>query len=453
MAAPPFYLVPLTHPAWDEALACARRLPPEAMAELRLDLFPGEDPEAMVQALGRRCLVTCRRAGAGGAWQGDEAGRLERLLCGARSRPAWVDLEWDLPVPPALAECLPHVRLLRSIQVGPGVFDLEQRLRDLPRGDAFQWVGHAASLLDNARLRGPLAWARDRSLALSAFLLGPKGIPGRCMQAAWGGSFTCAQADDGPPPAAGAITLERMLGWRCHKLHAGFGLCGVLGQPVLHSLGPGYHNPRFQRSFKDLLYLPLDCGDPHEAQAALEALEILGASLTKPLKETLPPRLGLAGPLNTLWRRSPDEPWQGANTDFTALDAALDGLAQGPVLVLGEGGVAETTRQVLLGRGRPWLLASRRSPLAPEAVRGFAPVGVIQATSLGMDAGDPLPFPELLEAAGVSARWAVEWIYKEDTAFAGWARDGGRHLVAGAQLFEAQAAGQSAAFVRECGGN
>jgi 3-dehydroquinate dehydratase/shikimate dehydrogenase len=452
MVAPPFYFVPLTHATWAEALACARRLPPEAMAELRLDLFPGEEPEAMVKALERHCLVTCRRADEGGAWDGDETVRLERLLAGARCRPAWVDLEWDLPVPPALADCLTHVRLLRSVHVPPGVFDLEHRLRDLPRGDAFKWVGHAASLVDNARLRAPLAWARDRKLALSAFLMGPKGIAGRCLQAAWGGSFTYAQPDDGPAAAPGQLTLGRMLDWRCHRLHPGHGLCGVLGQPALHSLGPAYHNPRFQRAFKDLLYLPLECGDPAEAEAALEALEVVGASLTAPLKESLPARLGLEGPLNTLWRRRPGEPWQGANTDAIALDAALEGLRPGPVLLLGDGGVAETTRRVLQRRGWPCLRASRRAPLDPDAVSRFAPVGVVQATRLGMDPGDPLPFPELLAALEASARWAVEWIYKEDTAFAAWARDGGRRLVAGAELFQAQAAAQSAAFIRECGG-
>jgi 3-dehydroquinate dehydratase/shikimate dehydrogenase len=452
MAAPPFYFVPLTHATWEEACACARKLPPEAMAELRLDLFPGEEPEAMVMALGRRCLVTCRRADEGGAWQGDEAGRLERLLAGARSRPAWVDLEWDLPVPPALVECLPHVRLLRSVHVGEGVFDLDKRLLDLPRGDAFKWVGRAGTLADNAKLRGPLAWARDRKLALSAFLMGAKGIPGRCMQAAWGGSFTYAQADDGPPAAPGQITLGRMMAWRCHRLHADYGLCGVLGQPVLHSLGPGYHNPRFQRAFKDLLYLPLECGDPGEAEAALEALEILGASLTAPLKESLPARLGLEGPLNTLWRRRAGDPWQGANTDFIALDAAMAGLEPGPVLVLGGGGVAETTRRVLQHRGWPCLCESRSSPLAAGAVRAFGPVGVVQATKLGMDPIDPLPFPEALAEAEATARWGVEWIYKEDTAFAAWAGDGGRRAVLGGTLFEAQAAAQSTAFIGECGG-
>jgi shikimate 5-dehydrogenase len=243
-----------------------------------------------------------------------------------------------------------------------------------------------------------------------------------------------------------------MLAWRCHRLHAGCGLCGVLGQPVLHSLGPGYHNPRFQRAFKDLLYLPLECGDPEEAEAALEALELLGASLTAPLKESLPARLGLEGPLNTLWRRRAGEPWQGANTDFIALDAALDGLEPGPVLVLGDGGVAETTRRVLQRRGWPCLQGARRNRTEAVEVRGFGPVGVVQATRLGMDQGDPLPFPELLAAAEATARWGVEWIYKEDTAFAAWAADGGRRAVLGGALFEAQAAAQSAAFIRECGG-
>jgi 3-dehydroquinate dehydratase type I len=452
MAAQPFYFVTLTHPDWAAALACARALPPEAMAELRLDLHPDLDPETLVRDLGRRCLVTCRRREEGGAWAGTEAARLDRLLQAVRSRPAWVDLEWDLEVPGDLAGALSHVRLLRSVHVPGGVFDLEARLGDRPPGDAYKWVGHAARLDDNVRLKGPLAWARNRGLRLSAFLMGPKGVAGRCLQAAWGGAFTYAQPDDAGAAAPGQLTLGRMRAWRCHRLHPGFGLCGVLGQPALHSLGPDYHNPRFQRAFKDLVYLPLECGDGDEAVAALDGLELLGASLTAPLKAAVPARLGLPGPLNTLWRRRPGDPWQGANTDATALDGALADLAPGPVLVLGDGGVAQTTRRVLQGRGWPCLAASRRAPAAPDAVRAFAPVGVVQATRLGMEPGDPAPFPELLEAAGATVRWGVEWIYKERTAFAAWAGDGGRRLVSGAALFAAQAAAQSELFVGGCGG-
>lgn len=452
MALPPPYFVTLTHPDWKDAEACGRRLPDEALPEVRLDLYPDLPAEAMVRSLGRKCLVTCRRREDGGAWDGDEASRIERLLEAARGRPAWLDLEWELPIPPELEEARSHLRLLRSVHVGEGVFDLDARLRDLPGGDAYKWVGRAGRLADNARVKGALAWARDHEVTLSAFLMGPKGIPSRCLQFAWGGAFTYAAADDAPAAAPGQVPLSRMLAWRCHRLHAGHGLCGVLGSPVLHSRGPAFHNPRFQAAFKDLLYLPLECGDAAEALEAMEALPVLGASLTSPLKETLPPLAGLPAPLNTLYRRGPGAPWEAANTDALALDAALAGLARGPVLVLGDGGVAATTRAALGKRGWPVLQASRKLGTAARDVEAFAPAGIVQATALGMAPGDPAPFPELLEAARPTAKWAVEWIYKEDTAFAAWAREAGLRLVEGAALFEGQARAQSDLFIRGCGG-
>ncbi|HNX30107.1 MAG TPA: type I 3-dehydroquinate dehydratase [Holophaga sp.] len=451
MNQPPFYVVPLTHASWDEAQASARLLPPEAIPELRLDLFPDLEPEEMIRGLRRFCVVTHRRACEGGAWEGSEEDRLARLAAAAEARPAWIDLEWDLAVPEPIRNHRSHVRLLRSVHVPPGVFDLEARLAALPEGEAYKWVGHAGRLSDNARLKPALAWARDRGIPLSAFLMGPKGVPSRCMQAAWGGAFTYAAPDDGPPAAPGQLPLATLRAWRLHKLHPRHELCGVLGSPVMHSRGPAYHNARFQAAFKDLVYLPLDCGSADEACEALERLGILGASLTAPLKETLPPRLGLRGPLNTLWRRAPGLPWQSANTDAVALREALGRLAPGPVLVLGAGGVAHTTFEVLREQGRPWLGASRAEPGSPSGIAQLAPVGVVQATSLGMQAGDPRPFPELLEAARPTLRWAVEWIYKEETAFARWSREAGLTLVEGGTLFEGQASAQSRAFVEGCG--
>ncbi len=448
----PFYLVTLSHADWEAAEACARRLPPEALPELRLDRFPEHDPGALVDALHRRCLVSCRRISEGGRWpDGDEKARLERLLAAVEARPAWVDLEWDLPVPHALTQHRSHVNLLRSVHVAPGVFDLPRRLENLPPGEAYKWVGHAERLADNARLKTGLAWARDHRIALSAFLMGPKGLPSRALQGAWGGAFTYAAPDDGPPAAPGQVGLATLRAWRCHRLGPGTGLCGVLGHPVLHSRGPAFHNARFQRAFKDLLYLPLDAEDATEALEAMEALDLLGASLTMPLKETVPAALGLPAPLNTLWRRAPGAPWQHANTDGEALAEALAQHPSGPVLLLGDGGVAATSRAVLEATRRPVLQASRRSPAPPETVRAFAPVGVVQATALGMRVDDPCPFPGLLEAALPSLRWAVEWVYKEDTAFAAWARASGLTLIEGAELFERQAQAQSRRFIEGCG--
>jgi shikimate 5-dehydrogenase len=282
--------------------------------------------------------------------------------------------------------------------------------------------------------------------------MGPKGIPSRAMQAAWGGAFTYAAPDDGPAAAPGQLPLATLRAWRSARLHPGHGLCGVIGDPVLHSRGPAFHNARFQQAFKDLLYVPLVCGEAEEAVEALDALGLLGLSITAPLKLALPEALGLEGPLNTLWRRSPGDPWLGANTDAEAFGQSLSDLDPGPVLLLGGGGVARTSRAVLEAAGRSVLQVSRRTPADSATVAAFAPVGVVQATSLGMAAGDPSPFPELLAATLPSARWAVEWIYKEDTAFARWAQEAALKLVGGAGLFEAQAGGQSRRFIEGCGG-
>ncbi len=453
MNALPFHLVTLTHPDWEEARACAKRLGEDALPELRLDLFPEADPEALVDALRRRCLVTCRRTSEGGRWpDDDEAGRIAHLIRALKGKPAWMDLEWDLPIPPEIQAARTHIRLLRSIHVAPGIFDLEERLRALPEGDAFKWVGWAGRLGDSGRLRAPLAWARDHGIALSAFLMGAKGLPSRALQSAWGGAFTYVAPNDGPPAAPGQLPLAVLRAWRSVKLHAWHGLCGVIGDPVLHSRGPAFHNSRFQGAFKDLIYLPLLCGEAGEAVEALDSLGILGLSITAPLKLSLPEALGLKGPLNTLWRRSPEDPWQGANTDAEAFGQRLSKLEPGPVLLLGGGGVAETSRAVLEAAGRKILQVSRRAPATEQVVAALAPVGIVQATSLGMEADEPMPFPQLLEAAQPRARWAVEWIYKEDTAFALWARGAGLYLVAGSDLFEAQAEAQSRRFIEGCGG-
>ncbi len=446
----PAFLVTLTHATWDAALACAGLLPEQALPELRLDLFPDLDPKALVRDLEGHCLVTCRRVSEGGRWpDADEPARMTRLRGAVEAGAAWMDLEWEVPVPEWIQARRGPLGLLRSVHVAPGIFDLESRLTALPEGDAFKWVGHAASLTDNARTRDFCALAASRGLAASCFLMGPKGIPSRCLQQRWGGAFTYAAPDDGPPAAPGQLTLATMLDWGVDRVGPGTALFAVVGEPVLHSRSPAFHNRRFRDAGRDAVYLPLESSDASEAAEVLELLGIRGLSITAPLKESLPARLGLAGPLNTLWREG--GAWQGANTDAEALDAALRDLPAGPVLVLGSGGVAETSRLVVAGQGRVARLTSRREPVTPEEIRALAPVGVIQATSLGMAAGDPRPFPGLLDAARPSLAWAVEWIYKEDTAFAAWVREAGLRLVQGATLFEAQAEAQARRFLAEPG--
>ncbi len=451
MTSLPFFIVTLTQPTWAAALACAESLPEDALPELRLDLFSDRDAAQMVRDLKGRCLVTCRRASEYGRWSESEDARLARLGEAAEALPLWVDLEWELEVPAWLQALRPGVKVLRSVHVQPGIFDLDERLNSLPDGDAFKWVGHAAQLSDNARMKTSLHRRNEKGVALSAFLMGPKGIASRCMQRAWGGTFTYAAPDDGMAAAPGQVRLSTLKEWGCELATAATKLCAVIGDPVLHSRSPAFHNRRFREAGKNFIYLPLESGDADEASRSLDALEIMGLSITAPLKESLPSKLELQGPLNTVWRRSLEDRWHGANTDAEALWIALEQLPPGPILLLGNGGVAESTRLLLEQEGRPFMQASRKKPADARTVSAFAPIGVIQATSLGMNAGDPAPFPDLLEAARPSLRWAVEWIYKEDTAFAKWARSAELALVEGSALFEAQAEGQNHRFIEGCG--
>jgi 3-dehydroquinate dehydratase/shikimate dehydrogenase len=449
----PFYIVPLTHSDWEAAASCAKKLPGEALPEIRLDLFPDADAERMVDSVKRKCIVSCRRARDGGRWpDGDEAGRLERLQLALKGRPHWFDLEWDLEIPPWLDADLMHTRLLRSFHAPPGVLDVEGMLRELPKGDAYKWVGHAIRLADNAAVKSALAWAKNHRIILSAFLMGEKGIAGRCMQSAWGGSFTYAAPNDAGPSAPGQLSLDLMMSWRCHRLHQGHGICGVVGSPVRQSAGPAFHNLRFQRFFKDLIYLPLEAASPEEVLEAAEALPLLGVSVTMPLKESLAAQLNCPSPINTIWRRSADDRWQWGNTDAEALSAFLDELPGGPVLVLGSGGVAKTSMAAIEKRGWPAMMHSRRIPQPLSDISAFGPVGAVHATSLGMDGDGALPFPDVLDAALPTLRWAAEWVNAESTAFAAWAEANGLRLVLGHELFEKQALAQSNIFIRECGG-
>lgn len=450
----PFYVVPLTHHDWEEAVAYAKKLPPEAIPEVRLDLLERDvDPERFVDLLKHHCVVSCRRVSDGGRWPDeDESGRMEILQVAMRGRPQWVDIEWELDIPVWLEAEIIHTRVLRSAHVAPGNFDIESRMEQLPRGDAYKWVGFAGSLTDNLAVKNALAKAKNYRINLSAFLQGKKGVISRCMQAAWGGSFTYAAADNAEESAPGQIKLETMMSWRCHKYYSDYGICGVLGSPVFQSKGPIFHNSLFQRYFKDLIYLPLEADAPEEALTAMERLPLLGVSVTMPLKESLPALMNLPGPINTIWHRARGDSWQYANTDATALDYYLADLPAGPVLILGNGGVAKTSKRVIEKLGRPTLMCSRREPITPEEVANFSPIGVIQATSLGMSDTNPIPFPDVLDATLPTLRWAIEWVNRNDTAFNAWAESAGVELVRGHDLFEKQATLQSQIFIRECGG-
>ncbi len=206
----------------------------------------------------------------------------------------------------------------------------------------------------------------------------------------------------------------------------------VIGQPVAHSLSPVIHNAalmelaKVQPRFRDWRYFKFDIapGDLSRALDLFYRRNFHGLNLTVPHKALAvdqlvasDPFVRAAGAANTLIHLA--EGWQGANTDGAGLSAALRqdlnvDLAGASVILLGAGGAARAAaiECLRLRCATLWIGNRTRSNLDVLLghLRVFAPstrchgfdLGhlpanlperslVINATSLGLAAGDPAP--------------------------------------------------------------
>ena len=136
--------------------------------------------------------------------------------------------------------------------------------------------------------------------------------------------------------------------------------CGVLGDPVAHSLSPVLHRAAYEQLGLDWEYDAHRVGDGGLA-AFLAALDgrWRGLSVTMPLKrEALAAAAGAselarrAGAANTLVRR--DDGWWADNTDIPGAAAALRERVDGPLrtaVVLGGGATATSVGLALVDLG------------------------------------------------------------------------------------------------------
>jgi shikimate dehydrogenase len=135
-------------------------------------------------------------------------------------------------------------------------------------------------------------------------------------------------------------------------------LCGLLGNPVEHSLSPAIHNAAFQKLGMNFVYLAFRVEQIGEAIRGLRALgNVRGLSVTIPHKVTVIPHLDdmeptarHIGSVNTIVVESGR--LTGHNTDASgalrALTEAGVSLRSEPVLLLGSGGAARAIAFALI---------------------------------------------------------------------------------------------------------
>lgn len=175
-------------------------------------------------------------------------------------------------------------------------------------------------------------------------------------------------------------------------------VCGLIGNPVEHTLSPVIHNTLAARLSHNLAYVPLpvERGRLSEAVRGADALGFLGLNVTVPYKSEVISHLAeideLAkniGAVNTLVRTKGG--FRGYNTDMEGLYRAMTGegirIAGERVILLGAGGAARAVAYLCAAKGAARVHLLNRTKEKAEAV----------AREVNASQGREVIFPDSLE--------------------------------------------------------
>jgi shikimate dehydrogenase len=154
-------------------------------------------------------------------------------------------------------------------------------------------------------------------------------------------------------------------------------ICGVIGDPIAHSMSPVMHNAAFDKLGLNYLYVPFRVKKEElgKAIAGVRALNIRGLNVTIPHKVTVIPLLDkldlLAqriGAVNTIV--NDDGVLTGYNTDATGFLQTLLERGVEPrgknVVILGAGGASRAISLILAERGSNLIILNRTLDKAKE---------------------------------------------------------------------------------------
>ena len=147
-------------------------------------------------------------------------------------------------------------------------------------------------------------------------------------------------------------------------------ICGVIGDPIEHTMSPVMHNAAFNELGLDYLYIAFRVRKEELSKAieGMRALNIVGLNVTIPHKVTIIPFLDKLDPLverigavNTVVNS--DGVLQGYNTDATGFLQALLDRGVKPkgknVVILGAGGASRAISFILADRGANLVILNR----------------------------------------------------------------------------------------------
>lgn len=433
----------------NRALSCAD------LIELRLDLwqpFDLEEFKAWFRQLPLPAILTVRSANEGGRFWGSDEERVALLKELLLLEPAYIDIE------------LSHLPLFAGLPRGQtlviGSLHTRGGLPTTPSLEADLWK----MVIESDRV-APLFdlydWVdRHPDRKVIPLCMGKQGPLSRLLAPLMGSPIVYASLDEEHAVVPGQIpAVELRKFYPYDQLTPSTRLMGVIGGPqVAKSLGRFIHNQLLMRHAVNAVYLPI----PIEADECPLFLERcrrfnpIGFSVTMPHKERMAALIGAKeiGAINTL--RLAHGEFEGCNTDGIGALAAIEGsrsVRGRKLAILGAGGAARAIAAEAKRRGAQVCLYNRTEERAQKVAQqlgvDWAPLSelasapyeiLVQATSVGMEGGQPIPSAWIREGALL-----LEIITRPaETPLMIAARERGAQVIGGSEMYLHQAVAQVA---------
>lgn len=208
--------------------------------------------------------------------------------------------------------------------------------------------------------------------------------------------------------------------------------CGLIGNPVEHTLSPVIHNTLAERLGHNMVYVPLlvEEGKLADAVKGADALNLLGMNVTVPYKseviaslqdiDTLAENIGA---VNTLVKVKGG--YKGYNTDMEGLYRAMDSegirIEGEDIILLGAGGAARAVAYLCASKGAKKVYLLNRTIEKAQMVAGEVNRTIGRDVIVPMKLGDytKLPDRKFLAIQGTSVGLSpnVEDVVIADQAF------------------------------------
>jgi len=372
------------------------------LIELRIDLLESDEVSfvSKLKTLSKVPVIfTLRRMDQGGAFEGSEELRKEKLLKLQTLSPSYIDLEYDCNF---ANELDPSILLICSYH------DFEKTPEDLSeilgkmsgfKSSIIKIATKANSILDALRM---LKFVQMHKVA--GMCMGELGEITRILGTVAGAPLVYSFI--GKPTAPGQLSVQDLLEiYHFSSLSPKTKVYGVIGDPIHKSIGYLCHNKIFEAEKFDAVYVRMLVKKPELSSffKEVKSLPFNGLSVTMPLKEgvaafadEIDEDVKEVGAYNTLFKR--EEIWRATNTDGVgAIDAIESHVkVQGKkMLIIGAGGAAKAIAYAGQLRGASIIIANRsenKGRALADAVQGvYTPLTnlpdydiIVNATSVGM---------------------------------------------------------------------